>query len=294
MDDIDPARNAGHAAILRSPFAHARIVRLDASAALEHPGVIGVLTGADVAAMSNPFPVGVENAPPYYAAAHEVARYAGEPLAVVVARDRYTAEDALELIEVEYEPLDAGARSRGRRGRLRPLLLVRRPRRGVRRRGSRRRGALRLPALDCVPDRVLRRRRGLERGDRRADGVGELPGPVHAALGRGGRARAEGLEAAADHAAELGRELRDQGHGLRLRRPDRPRLAQARRARSLDRGPAGAPRGQLGLDRARHRASRRRSRPTASFSRSATTRSRTWARTSARPSRPASTACTAR
>ena len=106
MDDLDPARNAGHAAILRSQLPHARIVRLDPSAAIAHPGVIGVLTGEDVAAMSKPFPVGVENAPPYLAAAYEVARYAGEPLAVVVARDRYTAEDALELIEVEYEPLD--------------------------------------------------------------------------------------------------------------------------------------------------------------------------------------------
>jgi 2-furoyl-CoA dehydrogenase large subunit len=106
MDDIDPVRNAGHAAILRSQLAHARIVRLDPSAALAHPGVLGVLTGADVAAMSKPFPVGVQDAPAYFAAAHEVARYAGEPLAVVVARDRYTAEDALELIDVEYEPLD--------------------------------------------------------------------------------------------------------------------------------------------------------------------------------------------
>ena len=106
MDDIDPVRNAGHAAILRSQLAHARIVGLDASAALAHPGVLGVLTGADVAAMSKPFPVGVQNAPEYRAAANEVARYAGEPLAVVVARDRYTAEDALELIEVEYEPLE--------------------------------------------------------------------------------------------------------------------------------------------------------------------------------------------
>src|SRR5205085_1697565 len=93
--------------ILRSGLPHARIVRLGASRALEHPGVVGVLTGADVAAMSKPFPVGVENAPPYYAAANEVARYAGEPLAVVVARDRYVAEDALELIDVEYEPLEA-------------------------------------------------------------------------------------------------------------------------------------------------------------------------------------------
>jgi 2-furoyl-CoA dehydrogenase large subunit len=56
--------------------------------------------------MSRPFPVAVRDAPPYYAAADGVARYAGEPLAVVVARDRYVAEDALELIDVEYEPLD--------------------------------------------------------------------------------------------------------------------------------------------------------------------------------------------
>ncbi len=69
------------------------------------PGVVGVLTGADVAAMSHPFPAGIESPIPYRAAAHEVTRYVGEPLAVVVARDRYTAEDALELIEVEYEPL---------------------------------------------------------------------------------------------------------------------------------------------------------------------------------------------
>src|SRR5262249_54979822 len=95
------------AAILRSPFAHASIVRLDVSAALEHPGVVGVLTGAEVAAMSNPFPVGVGDAPAYYAAAHEVARYSGEPVAVVVARDRYTAEDGAEWIDVESEPLEA-------------------------------------------------------------------------------------------------------------------------------------------------------------------------------------------
>jgi 2-furoyl-CoA dehydrogenase large subunit len=107
IDDIDPAPHAGHAAILRSPLAHARILRLDAAPALEHPDVLGVLTGSDVVALSRPFPVGVEGAPPYYAAAHEVARYAGEPLAVVVARDRYAAEDALELVDVEYEPLEA-------------------------------------------------------------------------------------------------------------------------------------------------------------------------------------------
>ena len=106
IDDLDPVPHAGHAAVLRSLLAHARIARLDATAALELPGVIGVLTGADVARMLRPFPVGVDGARPYYAAAAEVARYAGEPLAVVVARNRYIAEDALELIQVEYDPLE--------------------------------------------------------------------------------------------------------------------------------------------------------------------------------------------
>jgi 2-furoyl-CoA dehydrogenase large subunit len=106
MDDIEPVPNLRHAAILRSQLAHARIARLDVSAALEAPGVVGVLTGSDVAAMSRPFPAAIDGAPAYYAAAEEVARYAGEPLAVVVARDRYAAEDALELIDVEYEPIE--------------------------------------------------------------------------------------------------------------------------------------------------------------------------------------------
>ena len=106
IDDLDPVANARHAAVLRSPFAHARIVRLDPAGALELRGVVGVLTGADVAAMSRPFPAGIDSPVPYYAAAHETVRYVGEPVAVVVARDRYLAEDALELIEVEYEPLE--------------------------------------------------------------------------------------------------------------------------------------------------------------------------------------------
>jgi 2-furoyl-CoA dehydrogenase large subunit len=104
VDDLDPVPNARHAAILRSLVPHARIRGLDASAALALPGVVGVLTGADVAAMSRPFPAGIDSGVEYLAAAHEVTRYAGEPLAVVVARDRYVAEDAVELIQVDYEP----------------------------------------------------------------------------------------------------------------------------------------------------------------------------------------------
>jgi 2-furoyl-CoA dehydrogenase large subunit len=106
MDDIEPVPHARHAAIVRSPFAHARIDAIDPSAALELPGVLGVLTGDDVAAMSRPFPAGVEGGVPYYAAASGVARYAGEPVAVVVAESRYVAEDAAELVLVEYEPLE--------------------------------------------------------------------------------------------------------------------------------------------------------------------------------------------
>ncbi len=107
LDDLAPVPNARHAAIVRSPYAHARITRLDPAAALELPGVVGVLTGADVAELSRPFPAGIDSPVAHHAAATEVTRYVGEPVAVVVARDRYLAEDAAELVEVEYEPLEA-------------------------------------------------------------------------------------------------------------------------------------------------------------------------------------------
>lgn len=106
IDDLEPIAHARHAAVLRSPYAHARILRVDADAALELPGVVGVLTGADVAELSRPFPAGIDSSIPHYAAAHETVRYVGEPVAVVVARDRYAAEDALERVDVEYEPLE--------------------------------------------------------------------------------------------------------------------------------------------------------------------------------------------
>jgi 2-furoyl-CoA dehydrogenase large subunit len=105
IDDLQPLPSACHAAIVRSQLAHAR-VSLDASAALDSRGVVGVLTGDDVAALSRPFAAGINSPVPFYAAAVGVARYAGEPLAVVVARDRYLAEDAAELVAVDYEPLE--------------------------------------------------------------------------------------------------------------------------------------------------------------------------------------------
>ena len=105
MDDLDPVPGAAHAAIVRSQLPHARIT-VDASAALGAPGVVGVLTGEDVRSLSRPFPAGIDSPVPFYAAAVDVARYAGEPVAVVVARTRYEAEDAAELVEVDYDPLD--------------------------------------------------------------------------------------------------------------------------------------------------------------------------------------------
>jgi 2-furoyl-CoA dehydrogenase large subunit len=102
-----PLKEPYAAAIVRSPHAHARIRSIDASAALGAPGVAGVITGADVLAHTRPFAVGVEAPVRYYCLATDKARFVGEPVAVVVARDRYLAEDALELIQVEYEPLTA-------------------------------------------------------------------------------------------------------------------------------------------------------------------------------------------
>ena len=255
IDDLDPVAGARHAAVLRSPFAHARITRLDATAAHELPGVVGVLTGADVVELSRPFPAGIDSPIPHYAAAHEITRYVGEPVAVVVARDRYLAEDALELIEVEYEPLepvlDAEGAVETRGMRLRPLVPLRRRRHRARRGRPRGQRALRLPPLELHACRVLRRRLRLERRRGLPHSLGELPGAVHAALGRGGCARSPRLEAPPDHAARLGRLVRDQVRGLRICRPDGARVQKARRPRALDRGSPGASRRELVLERAR-------------------------------------------
>ena len=100
-----------HAAILRSPCAHARILRIDTEAATKLAGVVGVVTFADMAEVK-PIPMrtgkveGMERSLQYPLAGNKV-RYVGEPVAVVVAENRYLAEDALELIDVQYELLDA-------------------------------------------------------------------------------------------------------------------------------------------------------------------------------------------
>ncbi len=93
----------------RCPFPHARILSIDVSRALELEGVKHILTGEQVREQSEPLSVlrPVPGAPqlPYYALAQEKATYEGQPVVSVVATSRALAEDAIELIEIEYEPL---------------------------------------------------------------------------------------------------------------------------------------------------------------------------------------------
>ncbi|MDE2716811.1 MAG: xanthine dehydrogenase family protein molybdopterin-binding subunit, partial [Chloroflexota bacterium] len=101
-----------YAAILRSPFAHANITSIDTSGAAGQPGVLAVYTGADIEGHLNPIPcawhIPDSNLimPDHPAIAKDKVRYVGDAVAVVVAESRYQAEDALEHIDVDYEPLD--------------------------------------------------------------------------------------------------------------------------------------------------------------------------------------------
>ena len=93
-----------HGAILRSPLAHARVISVDASAALAHPAVVAVLTGADLAERGLAWMPTVFGDTQAVLATDKV-RFQGQEVAFVVATDRYAARDALELIAVDYEPL---------------------------------------------------------------------------------------------------------------------------------------------------------------------------------------------
>lgn len=99
-----------HMAVFRSTAGHARIRRLDVSKAAGAPGVVAVLTADDVAhipGLGSGWSLPGMNAPGHPLLGSGTVRYVGEPLAVVVAADRYSAKDALELIEVDYDPLPA-------------------------------------------------------------------------------------------------------------------------------------------------------------------------------------------
>ena len=113
IDDLGVRPGTLHAAILRSPHAHAEIVAIDASAARRAPGVVAVLDGADIKALTTSLVVGVKAPVECWPIAVGRVRYVGEPVAIVVASDRYLAEDAVDLIEVALSGRCRGGRSVG-------------------------------------------------------------------------------------------------------------------------------------------------------------------------------------
>jgi carbon-monoxide dehydrogenase large subunit len=108
VDDVQLA-HALEMAVVRCPFPHARILSIDTSRAEALPGVKHILTAAQVKHASEPLSVlrPVAGAPPlpYYALAQETATYEGQPIVSIVATSRAVAEDAVELIEIDYQPL---------------------------------------------------------------------------------------------------------------------------------------------------------------------------------------------
>jgi aerobic carbon-monoxide dehydrogenase large subunit len=101
-----------HAAFVRSPLAHARVLSADVSAARSLPGVVAVLTGADLEAMTVPGPdllmalMGWAGPTPEFTLlATDKVRFVGDPVAIVIAESRYVAEDGCELVEVEFDDL---------------------------------------------------------------------------------------------------------------------------------------------------------------------------------------------
>src|SRR6201986_4717859 len=98
-----------HAAFVRSPMAHALVLSVDVSAALALPGVVAALTGADLEAMTVPGPdalmalIGETGPTPEFTLlATDRVRFVGDPIVIVIAENRYVAEDGCDLVEVEY------------------------------------------------------------------------------------------------------------------------------------------------------------------------------------------------
>jgi len=107
IDDVGIAPGTLHAAILRSPHAHAEIKAIRTAGAAAAPGVAAVVTGGEVSRLGASLAAAVRAPIPGWPIAVERVRYVGEPVAVVVAADRYLAEDALDLVEVDYDLLPA-------------------------------------------------------------------------------------------------------------------------------------------------------------------------------------------
>ena len=115
VDDL-ARENLLHAVILRSAVAHGRIRSIDTAAARERPGVHAIITAADLGATMPTIPLRQDSSPAFApfeqpVIAHDKVRYVGEPIAVVLAESAAVAEDALDAIAVDIEPLPAVATS---------------------------------------------------------------------------------------------------------------------------------------------------------------------------------------
>ncbi len=106
-DDLPVRAGTLHAAVLRSPHAHAEILSIDATKAKARPGVMAVLTGKEIKQDSDPFLIVLRQPMDQWSLAVDRVRFVGEAVALVVAEDRYLAEDALDDIAVEYRKLPA-------------------------------------------------------------------------------------------------------------------------------------------------------------------------------------------
>jgi carbon-monoxide dehydrogenase large subunit len=109
VDDLreEALSGAAHAVFVRSPIAHARIESIDVGEALSAPGVLGVFTAADLGMDPHPSDGSGVVKEPWLA--DGVVRYVGEPVALVLTEERYQLADAAELVDIDYDPLDAVA-----------------------------------------------------------------------------------------------------------------------------------------------------------------------------------------
>ena len=217
-DDLPVPPGTLHAHVIRSPHAHAKIVGIDAAAALAQDGVWAVITGEDVRKLSDPFLIALKAPVNQWSLAVERVRYVGEPVALVVAESRYLAEDAAELVSIDYEPLEAVIDPQAARDDVGAAAACRsrRPTRfrsgnsptAIRRARSRRpmpasRSPCDYPRSSFTPMECYVGRRRVPADRRQLRRAGEFPGAVQHASGDGARAARARPEAALAHPARL-------------------------------------------------------------------------------------------
>jgi 2-furoyl-CoA dehydrogenase large subunit len=107
LDDLPLPVGTLYVAVVRSPIAHGKILSVDVGPALQLKGVRAILTIDDVQAWSNPLVVAVKTPMRQWVLANEYVRYVGEPIAVVIAESRALAEDGVERVVLDIQPLPA-------------------------------------------------------------------------------------------------------------------------------------------------------------------------------------------